>query len=126
MKKLANLEVFNEVLTLSKHELDKEYFIEINERNNFTHKGVVINYAPLQFDATTLQTKYKDLKTRWKNITMSARRSSGEEGSMDAAWYKLLNPLLSKMNGDLSEIINDSYDLQRYQILENHGRTKGP
>ena len=115
LKKSANIEVFKEVLPLFKGEIEKEDFIALNETKNFTRKGVVVSYAPLLYDATTLQGKYKDLKTRWRNITTSARRGSGEEGATDATWYQLLNPILSETNGDLSEIINDSDDLHEYE-----------
>ena len=117
LKKKANLEVFEKVVPLLRAELQKEDFREINEMNNFTRKGAVIEYPELICEAACLQVKYKDLKYRWRNITTSARRGSGEEGATDATWYQLLNPIFSETNGDLSEIVNGAEDLEVYEQI---------
>ena len=94
-----------------KGEMEKDDFIEVNEVNNFTRKGVVVTYAHLLYDTTKLQSKYKDLKSKWRNITTSARRGSPEEGATGTTWYQLLNPILSETNADLFEVINNPTDL---------------
>ena len=117
LKKKANLEVFEKVVPLLRAELQKDNFREINEMNNFTRKGAVIEYPELICEAACLQVKYKDLKCRWRNITTSARRGSGEEGATDATWYQLLNPIFSETNGNLSEIVNGAEDLKVYEQI---------
>ena len=85
-----------------------------NEVANFIRKGKTMTYAKLSLEGDIgikkLQTKYKDIKDRWRKITDAARRGSGEEGATDERWYRLINPILAEQNGDLGEIVNGPLD----------------
>ena len=124
LKRSANLGVFQELVPFFKPAVEEESFVALNESANFTRKGKVIPYTPLHYDATVFQSKYKDLKVKWRAITLAARNGSGEEGAQDEIWYKLLNPILSETNGDLSLIVNGANDLQDddgYNLLADDG-----
>jgi len=120
LKRSASLSIFEELMPFFEAKLKDEKFVALNESTNFTRKGKVIQYPALHYDAAVFQSKYNDLKIKWRAIILAARNGSGEEGAKDELRYTLHNPILSETDGDLSLIVNGAEDLEdedEYDLL---------
>ena len=114
LKNSANAEVFEHIMKCFNTALTGEGFVTKMEAASFTKRGVVQAYEKLEFSGKEgvqkLKNKYKELKGKWRKVTDSAKRGSGEEGAIDERWYQLLNPIMSETNGDLDDIVNSARD----------------
>ena len=80
----------------------ENYFIEVNEAENFTNaKGVVSEYTPLDTSLEKLRRKYTTLKAEWRKISDRCKNGSGLALEKEPSWYKILNSIFSEKNESL-------------------------
>ena len=80
----------------------ENYFIEVNEAENFTNaKGVVSEYTPSDTSLEKLRRKYTTLKAEWRKISDRCKNGSGLALEKEPSWYKILNPIFSEKNESL-------------------------
>ena len=115
LKRLANEEVYKNILKIFNSKLREEHFVEVNKKN-FGKSS----YEHIQIDTTKLQIKYNFLKKKLHEIRDQPRLGSGLAPQELPAWYSNRDLVLGNTNTGLDDIVSEPAETSYSQdVLEN-------
>ena len=100
VKKTSAKEVYDAIAAEMKEARKAEPF---QSRNAACRKNKG-DLAPLDVDHKWIQTKYKNLKQQWRQISDSKKNGSGLAGRDDPEWFIIITPVLSDTNGGFNPV----------------------
>ena len=110
LKKASTTEVFECIAQEFKSGLEDPGFIVKNEKN-FKGKKLL---PVINLDIKRLQSKYNNLKQKWRKLKDLKKSGSGLAGEEDPEWYKIISPILADSNKGLEELCSDPSETSFY------------